>query len=394
VDIARKNVGVLAICQGLLLVNNSVLISVNALAGYALASDKALATLPVTAYFVGSALSTLPLSFFMKRYGRRAGFTLGACFAVIGSLLCALAIYTANFWLLCAGVLVLGAYFAAGQYYRFAATDTAPPDFRATAVSLVLAGGLVGGFIGPETSKLTKDIVAGHMFAGPYFSLIVFALMSMAALRWLDIPPLTAAERNEAGRPMGVIARQPSFIVAVLCGLIAYGVMNLTMTATPLAMIACNHPFSDAAFVIQWHLIGMFAPSFFTGGLIKRLGLMPVMLTGVVLNLGCVAIAVAGVEVMNFWLALVLSGIGWNFLFVGATTLLTESHTPSERAKVQGVNDAAIFVSLVVSSLSSGALFTYQGWLTMNLFAVPALGVAAAGLLWLAFVRRSAARAA
>jgi hypothetical protein len=170
--------------------------------------------------------------------------------------------------------------------------------------------------------------------------------------------------------------------------------MNLTMTATPLAMIACNHPFSDAAFVIQWHLIGMFAPSFFTGGLIKRLGLMPVMLTGVVLNLGCVAIAVAGVEVMNFWLALVLSGIGWNFLFVGATTLLTESHTPSERAKVQGANDAAIFVSLVVSSLSSGALFTYQGWLTMNLFAVPALGVAAAGLLWLAFVRRSAARAA
>jgi MFS family permease len=392
-DHTRKNVGVLAICQGLLLVNNSVLIAVNALAGYALAADKALATLPVTSYFVGSAIATVPLSFFMKRHGRRAGFTLGACFAIAGALVCATAIYTASFWLLCAGVLLLGVYFAAGQYYRFAATDIAPPDFRATAVSLVLAGGIIGGFVGPETTKLTKDAIAGHAYAGPYFTLIVFALMAMAALRWLDIPPLPESERKEEGRPLSVIARQPAFLVAVLCAMISYGVMNLTMTATPLAMVACNLPFSDAAFVIQWHLIGMFAPSFFTGKLIKRFGLLPVMLVGVVLSLGCVGIAVAGVDVMHFWLALVLSGVGWNFLFVGATTLLSESHKTAERAKVQGFNDAAVFVTLVVSSLSSGALFSYQGWITMNLFAVPVLGLAAAGLLWLAAVRRPAAAA-
>jgi MFS family permease len=389
-DLARKNVGVLAICQGLLLVNNSVLIAVNALAGYALATDKALATLPVTAYFVGSAIATLPISFFMKRHGRRAGFTLGACFAIAGALVCAAAMYTASFWLLCLGVLLLGIYFAAGQYYRFAATDSAPPDFRATAVSLVLAGGIIGGFVGPETTKLTKDIVAGHAYAGPYFTLILFALMALVALRWLHIPPLTAAERKEPGRPLAAIARQPAFIVAVLCAMVSYGVMNLTMTATPLAMSACNLPFSDAAFVIQWHLVGMFAPSFFTGGLIRRFGLVPVMLVGVVLSLGCVWIAVSGVEVMNFWLALVLSGVGWNFMFVGATTLLAESHTPAERAKVQGVNDAAVFLTLVVSSLSSGALFSYQGWVTMNLFAVPVLVIAAGSLLWLAAMRRPA----
>ena len=392
-DSARKNVGVLAICQGLLFVNNSILIAVNALAGYSLAPDKALATLPVTAYFVGSALTTVPLSYFMRHHGRRAGFTLGACFAIIGSLICATAIYLANFWLLCGGVLVLGAYLAAGGYYRFAASDIAPPDFRSTAVSLVLAGGIVGGFVGPETTKLTKDAIAGHAFAGPYLTLILFALMAMAAQRWLDIPPLGEAERKDAGRPLAVIARQPAFIVAVLCAMISYGVMSLTMTATPLAMSACNLPFSDAAFVIQWHLVGMFAPSFFTGRLIKCFGLPPVMLAGVVLSLGCVGIAVSGVDVMNFWLALILSGVGWNFMFVGATTLLGETHTPAERAKVQGFNDAAVFVTLVVSSLSSGALFSYQGWMTMNLFAIPVLGIAAASLLWLALVLRPAATA-
>ena len=392
-DLARKNVGVLAICQGLLFVNNSILIAVNALAGYSLAPDKALATLPVTSYFVGSALVTVPMSYFMKRHGRRAGFTLGACFAIAGSLMCAAAIYLASFWMLCAGVMVLGAYLAAGGYYRFAASDISPPDFRATAVSLVLAGGIVGGFVGPETTKLTKDAIEGHAYAGPYLTLILFALMAMAAQRWLDIPPVPESERKDAGRPLAAIARQPALIVSVLCAMISYGVMSLTMTATPLAMSACNLPFSDAAFVIQWHLVGMFAPSFFTGGLIKRYGLLPVMLVGVVLSLGCVGIAISGVDVLNFWLALVLSGVGWNFMFVGATTLLGESHTPAERAKVQGFNDAAIFVTLVVSSLASGALFSYQGWITMNLFAIPVLGIAAASLLWLALVRRPAAAA-
>src|SRR5688572_868982 len=233
-DVARKNVGVLAVCQGLLLVNNSVLIAVNALAGYALATDKVLATLPVTAYFVGSAIATLPISFFMKRHGRRAGFTLGACFAIAGALVCATAIYSASFWLLCLGVLLLGIYFAAGQYYRFAATDSAPPDYRATAVSLVLAGGIIGGFVGPETTKVTKDMIAGHAYAGPYFTLILFALMALAALRWLHIPPLTAAERKEPGRPLAAVARQPAFIGAVRGATVSDGVVDLTTTAPAL----------------------------------------------------------------------------------------------------------------------------------------------------------------
>ena len=393
-DSSRKNVAVLAVCQALLFTNNSILITVNALVGYGLATDKTLATLPVTSYFVGSALATLPLSLFMKRYGRRTGFTVGAMFAIAGSLVCAAAVYAGNFWLLCLGVVILGVYFAAGQHYRFAAADAVAADFKSRAISLVLAGGIVGGFLGPETSKLTMDLIAGHPYAEAYLSLVAFALLSILVLRWLEIPPLPESERRRAGRPLGEIARQPVFAVAVLCGTISYGVMNLLMTATPLAMDASAHPFSEAAFVIQWHIVGMFAPSFVTGNIINRLGLMTVMLVGVALNIVCVAIALAGVGVMHFWLALVLLGIGWNFMFVGATALLTESHTPAERAKVQGVNDSAIFITMIVTSLASGALFTIQGWHAMNMWAVPILLLAGAGLLWLGWVRRNSSRTA
>jgi len=393
-DASRKNVAVLAVCQGLLFTNNSILITVNALVGYALVADKALATLPVTSYFVGSALTTLPLAMLMKRYGRRTGFTVGAIFAIAGSLVCAAAVYAGNFWLLCLGVVILGAYFAAGQHYRFAAADSVQLDFKSRAISLVLAGGIVGGFLGPETSKLTTDLVAGHPYTGAYFSLVAFALLSILALRWLEIPPLPESERREVGRPLGEIARQPVFAVAVLCGTVSYGVMNLLMTATPLAMVASDHPFSEAAFVIQWHIVGMFAPSFVTGNIINRLGLMTVLLAGVALNVVCVAIALAGVDVMHFWLALVLLGIGWNFMFVGATALLTESHTAAERAKVQGVNDSAIFITMIVTSLASGALFTIQGWQAMNLWAVPVLLLAGAGILWLIWMRRHPTRTA
>jgi len=393
-DASRKNVAVLAVCQALLFTNNSILITVNALAGYALAADKALATLPVTSYFVGSALATLPLAMLMKRYTRRTGFTVGALFAIAGSLVCAAAVYTGNFWLLCFGVVVLGAYFAAGQQYRFAAADSVTGNFRSRAISLVLAGGIAGGFLGPETSKLTTDLIADHPYTGAYFSLVAFALLSILALRWLEIPPLPESERREAGRPLGEIARQPVFAVALLCGMVSYGVMNLLMTATPLAMDVSAHPFSETAFVIQWHIVGMFAPSFVTGNLINRLGVMTVLLAGVALNIVCVAIALAGVDVMHFWLALVLLGIGWNFMFVGATALLTESHTPAERAKVQGVNESAIFITMMVSSLASGALFTIQGWQAMNRWAVPVLLLAGVAVLWLTWTRRHPARRA
>lgn len=384
----NKNVVVLSACQGLLHVNNSILIAVTALAGYAIAPDKALATLPLTMYFVGAVISTIPISLLMKEIGRRGGFMLGAICAIGGALTCAAAVYVGSFWLLCGGILGLGVYFACGQYYRFAAADAAPVDSKSMAISLVLAGGVIGGFVGPETSKLTVGLIAGHAYAGPYLSLVFYALLAILILRLLHIPRLSELERKDTGRPLSVIVRQPSFVVAVLCAMVCYGVMTLLMAATPLAMMACRHPFSDAAFVIQWHMVGMFAPSFFTGSLIRRFGLLPIMLAGVALNLVCVAVAVSGVEVMNFWLALVLLGVGWNFLFVGATTLLTETHTPAERAKVQGVNDAAIFATLVASSLASGVLFSFQGWKAMNYYAIPVLVVAGVAIMWLAGRRR------
>ena len=393
-DKSRKNVALLATCQALLLVNNSILTTVNGLAGFELATNKALATLPITAYFVGSASSTMMVSLFMKRYGRRAGFSAGAACAMIGALLCAFAMYSRNFWMLCAGALVLGIYFAAGQYYRFAAAESVPANFKATAISLVLAGGIVGGFLGPETTKHTRDLVSGQLYAGAYFSLVAFALIAVMILRWLDIPALTGAETRSSGRPIAEIARQPAFLVAVLCGVVGYGVMNLLMTATPLAMAACEHPFAAAAFVIQWHLVAMFAPSFGTGPLIQRIGPLPVMFVGTLLACVCLVIGFTGVDVLHFWFALVLLGVAWNFMYLGATTLLTETHTPAERGKVQGVNDTAISVTMVLSSLSVGALFTYHGWQIMNVLAAPFIAVSAISVVWLALARRARARTA
>jgi MFS family permease len=343
----------------------------------------------VTAYFVGSAVCALPASLIMKRYGRQVGFTIGAVCAIAGALICATAVYMRDFWLLCAGTLVLGGYFAAGQFYRFAAGESVPAHYKATAMSLVLAGGIVGGFIGPETSKFTRDLVPGHIYAGAYFSLIVFAVLAIIVQRGLDIPPLSASEAKSAGRPMHVIARQPAFIVAVLSAVVGYGVMNLLMTATPLAMAACQHPFKDAAFVIQWHVVGMFAPSFVTGPLIQRFGPLPIMFTGTVLACACITIALSGVDVAHFWAALVLLGVAWNFMYIGGSALLTETHTPAERGKVQGVNDTAVALTMVVSSLSVGALFTLRGWQAMNVIAMPFIGVCAAAILVLALARRT-----
>jgi len=382
-----KNVALLSACQGLLMTNNSILIATNGLAGYALATDKSLATLPVTAYIVGAAVTTMPASLLMRRIGRRSGFILGALLGIAGALICGFAAFSHSFSLLCAGAFVLGAYNATGQYYRFAAADSAPADFKSKAISLVLAGGIAGGIIGPESSKLTKDLFAGAVFTGSYLSLGVFCVLAIALLSRIRIPPLTGAERQDAGRPLLEIARQPAFLVAVTSAVVGYGVMNLLMTATPLAMTACQLPFSDAAFVIQGHVIAMFAPSFVTGALIKRFGILTIMLVGVLLNFACIATALTGIDVTHFWVALVFLGVGWNFMFIGGTTLLTECHSPAERGKVQGLNDLVIFITMAATSLSSGLLFTLQGWTLMNKMAVPFLVLAAGSILWLANVR-------
>lgn len=390
-DSTRRNVALLSACQAMLMTNNSTLIAINGLAGLALAPHVSLATLPVTGWIVGSALTTMPASLYMKRVGRQAGLIRGASVGIAGALVCALALWLQSFWLLCAGTLVFGTYNAFGQYYRFAAADAATPEFRATAISLVLAGGLVGGILGPTTSRLTVDLV-GPRFTGAYLALIAFALVTMAVLSRIRIPDPGAGEQAAAGRPLSSIAAQPKFIVAVLAGAIGYGVMNFLMTSTPIAMGVCGHPYGDAAFVISAHVVAMFAPSFVTGSLIRRLGVLPLMSAGALLNLGAIAIALSGIAVANFWWSLVLLGVGWNFLYVGGTTLLTESYRPEERAKAQGANESAIFAMMAVSSLASGMIVTSAGWDKVNLAALPLVFVVLAAIGWLA-LRERAARA-
>ena len=389
---AKKNVALLAGCQAMLFTNNVTLISLAALAGFSLADNKALSTLPATAYVVGAALTTLPASFFMKRFGRQTGFQVGTSMGIVGACICCVALWLHSFWLLCAGVLVLGVYNAFGQYYRFAAADAASFDFKAKAISLVLTGGLVGGILGPEMSKYTRDMFAVP-FLGAYASLIVFCLITMALLAFIRIPQPGAAERNEPVRPLAQIAAQPAFIVAVTGSALGYGVMSLLMTATPLAMGLCGHAYSSAALVIEWHVIGMFAPAFFTGSLIRRFGVLKVMFAGTLLEALCLAVALSGVLVAHFWWALLLLGVGWNFLYVGGTTLLTECYRPAEKAKAQGTHDFLVFLTTATSSFSSGLLMNRNGWAMLNYAALPVLAVIGAAICWLALRRRSAVAA-
>ena len=388
--IQKRNVAVLAACQALLLTTNSTLIAVNGLAGYALAANKSLATLPVTSWVAGSAASTFFASLLMKRIGRRAGFTCGALIGIVGALVCVAALSIASFWLFCLGTMVFGVYNAFGQYFRFAAADAASADFKPRAISYVLAGGLVGGIIGPATSRLTIDL-APTTYLAAFLALIGFLVVLLVLLRFLEIPAPTQTEARQSGRPLGAIVAQPAFIVAALGAAFAYGVMNLLMTATPLAMAACGHPYDATATVISAHVIGMFAPSFFTGDLIRRFGVLNVMLAGVALNLACIGVALAGIEVAHFWWALVLVGVGWNFVFIGATALLTETYHPAEKAKVQGVNDLCIFIVMATSSFASGVILERNGWPLLNYAAIPVVAAIGAAVLWLMLRRRRAA---
>jgi predicted MFS family arabinose efflux permease len=389
-DKAQKNVAVLAACQALLFTNNSTAIALNGLVGYALASNKALATLPVTAWVVGGALSTLPMSLLMKRIGRRDGFTVGALTGVMGAAICSLALVAANFWLFCLGSAVFGVYNAVAQYYRFAAADAVTAEFKPRAISLVLAGGLVGGIVGPEVSKHTIDLLDTR-YLGAYLSLIGFLALVIGTLQLLEIPSPAGDDRAAPTRPLREIMAQPVFIVAAAGAAIGYGVMNLLMTATPLAMRLCGHPYSAAATVIGSHVVGMFGPSFFTGSLIRRFGVLQVMAAGALLLYVVVGIALSGISVPHFWFALVLLGIGWNFLYIGGTTLLTESCAPDERAKTQGANDSIIFVTMMLTSFGSGVLIDAKGWETLNWLALPFITVAAGAVLWLLARRRPAA---
>ncbi len=384
----RRTVFLLALCQGLLLTNTVILMAVNALAGFMLTDIKLLATLPSMTYVIGSAVTAMPASAFMRKRGRKLGFLSGAALGIVGALICAAAVMVKSFWGLCLGTFFVGCYNATGGFYRFAAADAVSGSDKARAISLVLAGGIVGGLIGPESSKLTKDWL-DVTYAGTYLSLVAFALVAMTLQARLQLPPLASDSSDKPVRPLSEIARQPKFIVAVLSAALGYGVMNLLMVATPLAMNFCGHPFKEGVFVLEWHVVGMFVPSFFTGSLIKRFGVMQIIIIGVLLNFLTIGIALSGVTVAHFWFALVTLGVGWNFMFIGGTTLLTETYQPHEKSRVQGFNDMLIFATMAVSSSSAGVLVNAKGWETVNYTAVPFIAVALLAAMWLAFRREA-----
>lgn len=383
----HKNVLVLSACQATLQTGGVTLVLVTGLAGIALAPVAAFATAPLTCYVIGSALTTFPASMLMKAVGRRNGFQAGTAIGMVGAGINALAIYMASFWLLCLGMMIMGSYTAFGKYYRFAAADATDAHFRAKAISLTLAGGIVGGFVAPEMAKRTKDLFVDHMFLGSYLSLMVVCVVAALVLTQLDIPQLSEKERKEGGRPIREIMRQPAFIVAALAGALSYGIMNLFMTSTPLAMRAHDHHFNSAAFVLEWHVLGMYGPSFFTGSLIQKFGVLKVILAGIVLLFGAVLAALAGTGVINFWIALFVLGVGWNFMYVGGSALLTECHTPAERAKTQAANDLMVFCTMAISSMSSGMLLTMSGWHAVNYGTIPFLLLASGFTLWLMWLR-------
>lgn len=380
---SNRDIFLLACCQALLLTNGAGLISMNGLVGYALADTKALATVGVTTYVLGSAVATMPASLWMARVGRRAGFMAGALINVGGCALAALAMWVGSFALYCVATAVIGVYNAIGLQYRFAAAEVAAPADKAKAISLVLAGGIVGGFLGPESVRRSMDLFATP-FLGAFLVLAAYAVVALFIQSRVHVPPPTLEERAGGGRRLSTLTRQPVFVVAVLASSLGYGLMNLLMTATPIAMDFCSHPFAAAAMVIQWHVVGMYAPGFFTGSLIKRFGALNIILGGVALMALCVAVALNGSTVAHFLFALVLLGVGWNFMYTGGTMLLTESYAPAEKARMQGANDFIVFATMGVSSLASGALVSTTGWETMNRAMLPFLVLIAAAVLWLA----------
>ena len=378
----------LALCQGFFMTNNVTFIAINGLVGLSLAPSAWMATLPVTGYVAGGALCAGLVGRHQRNWGRKRGFQLGVTVAMASSALCAYAAWSHNFWLLVAATLIAGYYNANAALYRFAAMELAAAAYKERAISWVLAGGILGAVVGPNLASATRAMLPVE-FAGAYLSLCGVALASLLTLSFIQFPPLPKPDAARPGRPLREIARQPVFFVAVACCALGYGVMNLLMAATPIAMAQCSHPFKSAALVLEWHVLGMFVPSFFTGSLIKRFGCLPVMGAGVLLNALCIAIALSGVDVMQFLLALFALGMGWNFLYIGGTTLFTQTYRPEERTRAQAAMDTVVYTTMTLTSFSSGALIVTQGWTWLNLGSIVPVLVIAAALAWLAWSKTS-----
>ena len=386
--LAARNALVLAAAQALAGGNSTVIVATGGIAGAILAPDPTLAMLPITLMAVGMWIGTLPVGMLAKAYGRRSALQIGSACGALAGIISSAAMLRGSFALLLIGTFCGGLYAAAHQSYRFAAADTASMQFRAKAVAWVLAGGMFAAVIGPQLVILTKDIWPAYLFAGTFLAQSACAVLAGAVLSLLKLPPPAVAGPLGEGRPLAEIIGKPRFIVAVACGVASYVVMNMMMTAAPLAMVMCHHSVGEAALGIQWHVIGMYAPSFFTGALIARFGLRAVVATGLLLIAAAATIGVLGIALWNFWAALALLGIGWNFAFVGATMLVTECHGPRERNKVQAFNDFLIFGSMAVGSFSSGALLASYGWAAVNEVVFPVVVVAGLLLAWGTLARR------
>ena len=385
----KQNLMLLAACQALFLTNNIVFIAINGLIGLTLAPLGWMATLPVMGYVVGGALSTPLVARTQTAWGRKASFQTGLIVGILSALLCAWAVLDKNFWLLVGATVVAGYYSANAQLYRFAAAELATAEFRDKAISLVLAGGLVGAVLGPNLAIRTRNWFAVP-FAGAYVALAVVGALAMVLVACIKFPVVPARLPGAStGRPLWVIMRQPVFVVSTTGAALGYGVMNLLMAATPLAMQVCNLPFEDAALVLQWHVIGMFAPGFFTGNLIRRFGPLPIMAAGVVLNAACIVVALSGVALHDFLLALFLLGVGWNFLFTASTSLALASYRPEEKDRAQGAINFCVFAVMAVTSFASGALVTTQGWQWLNIGSILPLTLTAAALGWMVWHQRS-----
>lgn len=389
--LARRNALVLAVTQALAGGNNTIMLATGAIVGAMLAPSKVLATVPVTVYVIGLWLGTLPVGALARRYGRRTAFQIGTLCGITTGLICCIAVLQGSFVLFNVGAIFSGFYAAAHQAYRFAAADTASEAFRPKAISYVLIGGIFAAIIGPQIVILTKDMWQPYLFAATYIAQAGVAAIAGLTLMLLKIPMPPVLSKSQSGRPISVIARQPKFIVAVACGIASYAMMNMVMTAAPLAMIECNHSVTDAALGLQWHVLGMYLPSFFTGTLIARYGVERVIAIGFALLIVSAAISIAGITLWHFWIGLVLLGMGWNFGFIGATALVTETHRPEERTRVQSFNDFLVFGSMAIGSFGSGKVLALFGWAAVNQIIFPVVLTAGAMLLWLALRERKAA---
>jgi predicted MFS family arabinose efflux permease len=393
-QLARRNAMVLAVAQALAGGNNTVILATGGILGAMLAPDKGLATLPISIYVLGLWFGALPFGWLSRRLGRRTAFQIGTACGVLTGLIGYVAVMRGSFLIFCMATFVSGLYASAHLAYRFAAADTATPEFRPKAISWVMIGGIVSGIVGPQVVIATKDLLPPYLFAITFLAQAALAAISAVVLLFLRIPVPPRQQPDGEGRPLMEIARQPRFIVAVACGVASYSMMNMVMTSAPLAMVMCNHTVGEATLGLQWHVLGMFVPSFFTGNLITRFGADRVVAAGLgMLVLSAIA-GVTGLSLAHFWIGLVLLGVGWNFGFIGATTMVTECHRPNERNRVQSFNDFLVFGSMAIGSFSSGKLLDSFGWAAVNQVVFPVVLAAGALLAWGAIRRRPTAQSA